>query len=104
MGFGTAKAVIASRAVTVHASTLFGSLAGAGGWSITNVTAFTFFPRSHCRKINFYSSLEKPLTKSSDKELNQQRTFQKTTNTLLAREVIVPLLRRAVPRTKRKMC
>jgi hypothetical protein len=31
LGFGTAKAVIASRAVTVRASTLFGSLAGAGG-------------------------------------------------------------------------
>jgi hypothetical protein len=31
LGFGTAKAVIASRAVTVHASTLFSSLARAGG-------------------------------------------------------------------------
>jgi len=31
LGFGTAKAVIASRAVTVHASTLFSSLAGADG-------------------------------------------------------------------------
>ncbi len=31
LGFGTAKVVIASGAVAVHASTLFGFLAGAGG-------------------------------------------------------------------------
>jgi len=30
LGFGTAKAVIASRAAMVHVSTLLGSLAGAG--------------------------------------------------------------------------
>ena len=31
LGLGTAKAVITSKAVTVHASTLFRSLAGASG-------------------------------------------------------------------------
>jgi hypothetical protein len=44
LGFRTAKAVIASEAVTVHASGLFDFLAGVGGWSITKVTAFIIFP------------------------------------------------------------
>jgi len=40
LGFGTAKAVIASRAVTVHASTSFCSLAGAGG-AVVELEEFT---------------------------------------------------------------
>ncbi len=42
LGFGTAKAVVTSGAVTVHASTLLDSLAGVGGWSVTNVAALPF--------------------------------------------------------------
>ena len=45
LGFGTAKAVVASGAVTVHASTLLDSLAGVGGWSVTNVAALPFCAR-----------------------------------------------------------
>ncbi len=38
--FGIAKAVIASKAATVHVSTLKALSQRAGGWSITNVAAF----------------------------------------------------------------
>jgi hypothetical protein len=43
LGFGTAKAVITSGAVMVHASTLLASSQGAGDRSVTNITAFSIF-------------------------------------------------------------
>jgi hypothetical protein len=46
LGFGTAKAVIASRGCDGACIHAMGSLAGADGWSITNVAAFSIVRRT----------------------------------------------------------